>query len=87
MFDVSSLVAELCRQQPSQLVFEPTDVQLSDLVISAPKTSEEPPRFVSVDAAPQLSAAMTTGSSLAMPCRAQKPEFTSSAYFTGALDV
>jgi hypothetical protein len=49
MFDVSSLVAELCRQQLNQLAFEPTDVQLSDLAISASKTNEEPARFVSID--------------------------------------
>jgi hypothetical protein len=50
MFDVSSLVAELCRQQPNQLAFEPTDVQLSDLGVSAAKANEEPPRFVGIDA-------------------------------------
>jgi hypothetical protein len=49
MFDVSSLVAELCRQQLNQLAFEPTDVQLSDLAMSASKTNEEPARFVSID--------------------------------------
>jgi hypothetical protein len=49
MFDVSPLVAELCRQQPNQLIFEPTDVQLSDIVISTAKSDEETPRFVSVD--------------------------------------
>ncbi len=50
MFDVSSLVAELCKQVPKHLAFEPTDVQLSDLAISASKTNEEPPRFISFDA-------------------------------------
>ena len=84
---MSSLVATLCRQEPEYLSFEPTDVQLSDLAISAPKANEEHPRFVGIDAEPQLPAAMTTGSPLVMPFRAQKPEFTSSAYFIGALDV
>ena len=84
---MSGLVATLCRQEPEYLSFEPTDVQLPDLPTSASKANEEPPRFVSFDAEPQLPAAMTTGSPLAMPFRAQKPEFTSSAYFIGALDV
>ena len=84
---MNSLVAELCRQQLNQLAFEPTHVQLSDLAISAPKANDEPPRFGGIDAEPQLPEAMTTGSPRAMPCRAQKPEFTSSAYFIGALDA
>ncbi|MGD0171015.1 MAG: hypothetical protein ABSB81_02645 [Halobacteriota archaeon] len=50
MLDVSIIVAELCKQVPQQLTFQPTDVQLSDLAISASKTNEEPPRFVSIDA-------------------------------------
>jgi len=50
MFDVSILVTELCKRQPKHLSFEPTDVQLSDLAISASKTNEEPPRFVSINA-------------------------------------
>jgi len=49
MFDVSPLVAELCRQQPNQLIFEPTDVQLSDIVVTTAKIDNETPRFVSVD--------------------------------------
>ena len=50
MFDVSTLVAELCKQVPERLAFEPTDVQLSDLAIPAAKANEEPPRFLSFDA-------------------------------------
>jgi hypothetical protein len=49
MFDVSPLVAELCKRKPNQLVFEPTDVQLSDIVMTGTKGDEETPRFVSVD--------------------------------------
>jgi hypothetical protein len=49
VFDVSSVVAKLCKQVPKHLAFEPTDVQLSDLAISASKTNEEPLRFVSLD--------------------------------------
>jgi hypothetical protein len=82
-----TVVAELCKQLLERLASEPTDRQLSDLAITASKTNGEPPRFFSIDAAPQLPVAMTTGSPLAIPFRAQKPEFTSSAYFIGALDV
>jgi len=49
MFDVSNLVAELYRQQPNHLVFELTDVQLTDIVIPTTKKDEETPRFASVD--------------------------------------
>lgn len=49
MFDVSTVVAELCRQEPKLLSFEPTDVQLSDIAISTAKEDEQTPRFVYVD--------------------------------------
>jgi hypothetical protein len=50
MFDVSTRVTELCKQQPKHLAFEPTDVQLSDFAIPTSKANEETPRFVSIDA-------------------------------------
>jgi len=50
MFDVSTLVTELCKREPKQLSFEQTDVQLSDLVLPTVKTEEEPYRFISIDA-------------------------------------
>jgi hypothetical protein len=50
MFDVKDLVAELCKQEPKQFSFEPTDVQLSDLTAPAAKAYEEPQRFVIINA-------------------------------------
>jgi hypothetical protein len=50
MFDVKDLVAELCKQEPKNLSFEPTDVQLSDLTAAAAKAYEEPQRFVTINA-------------------------------------
>jgi hypothetical protein len=49
VFNVSTLVAELCKQVPEHFAFEPTDVQLSHLVISTTKADEETLRFVCVD--------------------------------------
>ncbi|MGZ4911275.1 MAG: hypothetical protein ACXV5G_11250 [Halobacteriota archaeon] len=48
MFDVSSIVETLCKNVPQLGTFEPTDVQLSDLVVPTTKAGEEPPRSVSI---------------------------------------
>ncbi len=53
MFDVSGLVAEPCKQEPIHFSFEPTDVQLFDLVLTTSKAQEEPYRFVSFSAETQ----------------------------------
>ncbi|MGZ7164430.1 MAG: hypothetical protein ACXVIK_09240 [Halobacteriota archaeon] len=37
MFDVSSIVATLCKDVPDLCTFEPTEVQLSDLVVPTAK--------------------------------------------------
>jgi hypothetical protein len=49
MFDVNDIVATICREIPNNLLFELTDVQLSDIVVAPTTANEEPPRIVSVD--------------------------------------
>jgi hypothetical protein len=49
MFDVNNIVATICRQIPNNLTFEPTDVQLSDIIVATTKADEEASRIVSLD--------------------------------------
>ncbi|MGZ4944464.1 MAG: DNA double-strand break repair nuclease NurA, partial [Halobacteriota archaeon] len=53
MFDVSSIIETLCKDVPQLGAFEPTDVQLSDLVVPTTKSGDEPPRSVNISATDQ----------------------------------
>jgi hypothetical protein len=49
MFDVNNIVATICKQTPNNLIFEPIDVQLSDIVVATTKADEEASRFVNLN--------------------------------------